>query len=273
MKRTKNQRFLKLSFFATLMLSAFACNVREPGCLDIEADNFDVAAERHDSTLCTYPDLVLSVQYGWADSILQTNYLYQNAHGMHYAIHGVQLLFSNFIVMHNDGPYVIEERIELPLGACNNISPLTVPDDFVFVDRTAFNYTIGTFRKSGVIENAMLTLGIPEDYTPMCIDSLPANHRLKGSRAGYDATLEDFALARFIVSLDSTNASRDTFFSYGSPEKRQFDIGRNFRQGRHDTLFMSVDFHAIFDPVNLAQDPAVVASELGSRIWPAIMVW
>jgi hypothetical protein len=174
--------------------------------------------------------------------------------------------------MHADGSYVIDERVDLPLGDCNSISDLTVPDDFVFVDRTAFNYTVGTSRKSGFVENAMLTFGVPDNYTPICVDSLPANHLLKGSRAAYDAMLEDFALARFIVSLDSINAPRDTFLYYGSPEKREFEVGRTFRQGRNDTLFMSVDFHAIFDPVNLTQDPTIVASELGSRIWPAILI-
>src|SRR3546814_4748507 len=45
-----------------------------------------------------YPDLVLNVFYQWADSSLQTGYLYHNASGMDYAIHSIQILFSGFVV-------------------------------------------------------------------------------------------------------------------------------------------------------------------------------
>ena len=42
-----------------------ACNARVEGCLDVEAENFDVTIDKHDPAECNYPDLQLKVQYSW----------------------------------------------------------------------------------------------------------------------------------------------------------------------------------------------------------------
>ncbi|HLF62143.1 MAG TPA: hypothetical protein VI603_00215 [Saprospiraceae bacterium] len=254
-------------------LVQLACNVREPGCLDIEAENFDFEAERHDASLCIYPDLVLNVFYQWADSSLQTGYLYHNASGIDYAIHSIQILFSGFVVQNAEGEDLsIDERVTIMTGSCTSGTQHQVPDDFLFVDRSAFNYALGAFRGSGPMHLVRVSTGMPDDYTPMCLESLPASHLLRGVRAGYDEQLGDFALGRFIISKDSVNAVRDTFFAYGLTEELQFDLSRTFRQGRRDTIFMAIDFHQIFDPIDLSQDADSVANDIGSRISATVSV-
>lgn len=269
MKKTRSPktRSISILLLACALLVYYGCNVREPGCLDIDAENFDFEAERHDASLCVYPDLILNVLYQWADSSLQTGFLYRNAHGMDYAIHGVQILFSGFIVQNGAGDELaVNESIPITLGECGSGNVIEVPDDFVFTDRSAFNYVIGPFAESGLMQHVKARVGVDDNYTPLCLESLPANHLLRGSRAAYDPDIEEFALGRFIVSRDSVNAVRDTFYTYGVSESLDFDIMRTFRQGRRDTLYMSIDFHRIFDPVNLSMDHTSIAQELASRI-------
>lgn len=269
MRKTRSQKNLSLSmvFLACACLLQLGCNVREPGCLDIEAENFDFEAERHDASMCVYPDLVLNVLYQWADSSLRTGFLYHNASGMDYAIHGIQILFSGFVIQNAAGEdLTIDDRISITTGECSTGNSIEVPDDFLFADRSSLNYAIGPFRGSGSMQLAHVRVGVPEGYTPMCLESLPANHILRSSRAAYDADLGEFALGRFIISRDSVNAVRDTFYTYGVSQNLQFDIARTFIQGKRDTLFMAIDFHQIFDPVDLNQDHASIAQELASRI-------
>jgi hypothetical protein len=273
MRRTRKLKIPELLFVflvLTIILQS-ACNVREPGCLDIEAENFDFAAERHDQTLCVYPNLILNVLYQWTDSSLQTGYLYRNAAGMDYAIHGVQVLLSGFRLQDDSGiDLTIDESLTFTLGECSSGNVLEVLDDFLFADRSSFNYVVGAFRSSGPMTQVSMTVGVPDSYTPLCITSLPANHLLRGQRAGYDEAKGDFALGRFIISRDSVEAIRDTIFAYGTPQLLNFDLSRSFRQGRPDTLYMSVDFHQIFDPVDLSQEKALIAAALASRIGQAI---
>ncbi len=271
MKRNKRRNSLRLSLLFITCAIYSACNVPEPGCLDIEAENFDFEAERNDVSLCVYPNLVLNVLYQWADSSLRTNYLYRNASGMDYAIHGVQILFSGFVVKNRAGEdLVVDDRVTIKAGSCASGSESEVADDFLFADRSTFNYVIGAFRGSGLMNQFRVSVGVPDAYTPMCLESLPLNHILTGIRTAYDTIKGDFALGRFIVSRDSINAARDTFYAYGISEELQFDVARTFTQGKKDTLYMAIDFHQIFDPVNLNQPKDAIANELAVRISESI---
>lgn len=274
MKKNKRRKSLKLALIAIICTALWACNVREPGCLDIEASNFDFEAERHDASMCTYPDLVLNVLYQWADSSFNPSAaLYRNTTGMDYAIHGVQILFSGFVVQRSTGEdLMVDDRVTITTGSCSSGSTQEITDDFLFVDRSTFNYAIGAFRASGPMQEFRLSLGVPDTYTPLCQEALPLTHILRSTRAGYDSTREDFALGRFIVSRDSINAARDTFYAYGMAEELQFDVSRTFRQGRPDTIYMAIDFHEIFDPVDLSLDSISIGNEIAARISGSIQV-
>jgi hypothetical protein len=270
-RRQSNPDFLL--YFVLVCALHWACNVREPGCLDIEAQNFDFDADRHDEEMCVYPNLLLNVLYQWADSSLQQGFLYRNAMGTDYAIHGVQILFCDFSLQNSSGEEVqVEEVVTFITGACNSGSSVEAPDDFVFVDRSTFNYVIGAFRTSGPMQRATLSMGVRDTYTPLCIESLPVTHKLRNPRAAYDETKGEFAIGRFIISRDSVNAIRDTLFVYRMSEELAFDLTRTFRQGRPDTLFMSIDFRNIFDPADLSMPDSVIAADLGSRIRASVHV-
>ena len=162
---------LKRNDFWILFLAAClgfgSCNMREPGCLDVDAVNFDFEADKHDPSLCVYPNLLLNVFYQWADSSLETDHLYQNSVGTVYAIHGVQILFSGFTIRNADGDDLnIEQRLLLTIGECESGNIVDIPDDFVFVDRSAFNYVIGAFRESGPMQQFQFDLGLSDAFQP-----------------------------------------------------------------------------------------------------------
>ena len=270
-RRRSNPEILIWCVFVSTML--WSCNVREPGCLDIDAQNFDFDADRHDQDLCVYPNLILNVLYQWADSSLQQGFLYRNAHGMDYAIHGVQILFSDFLMTDGSGEEIsIEQMISFTAGECGTGNPQEVPDDFLFVDRSLFSFVVGAFRESGPMERLRVSLGVNDAYTPLCLESFPVSHKLRNPRAAYDQTLGDFAVGRFIISKDSINAKRDTLLIYRAPEILTFDLSRTFTQGRPDTLFMTVDFRNIFDPADLSLTNSMIASDLGSRMSQSVQV-
>lgn len=257
-------KFLLLFVFCGILAS---CNVREPGCLDIEAENFDFEADRHDASLCVYPNLVLNVVYQWSDSSLQLGYLYRNDAGMDYAVHNVQILFSAFILENPEGEsLMVDDRVDILPESCDPGSGISVPDDFLFIDRSAFNYVIGAFRESGLMSKMRVRVGVDDALTPLCVSALPLTHPLRAVRAGYDDSIAEFALGRFVISRDSINATRDTIFAYGPPEVLQFDVSRTFVQGRPDTLFMEIDFDRIFSPVDLSLEEAQVGAQLAAQL-------
>lgn len=273
MKKHRRQMGLKPVLLLLFCCIIGSCNVREPGCLDIEAENFDFEADRHDESLCVYPNLVLNVLYQWSDSSLQLGFLYRNDHGMDYAIHNVQILYSGFILENADGEsLMIDDRVDILPVSCDLTAAVSVPDDFLFVDRTTFNYVIGAFRESGLMDSTKVRIGVNEMLTPICISALPVTHPLRTTRAGYDEGVGEFALGRFVISRDSVNAVRDTIFAYGLSEELLFDVSRTFVQGKPDTLFMEIDFERIFSPVDLSQEETQIGNNLAALVAGAVIV-
>jgi len=124
------------------------------------------------------------------------------------------------------------------------------------------NYAIGGFRESGAMEMCRVTLGVPGDYLPLCPERLPAGHLLLRDRAGYREDTGDFAIGRFIVSQDSINAPKDTFLTYAPATELSFPLGRSFKRGLKDTLYMAIDFYQILDPVDWSMSAELVSQKI-----------
>jgi hypothetical protein len=258
--------------FLLLIILCVACNEREPGCLDIQAENFDFDADKDDRSLCNYPNLILNVLYQWQDSSLKTSRLYENSMGMLFVIHNVQILFSDFIVTGNGLESHVVDEVAIRKGTCETGTTEVIPDDFVFVDRSTFNFVLGGFRESGTMNSCQLNVGIPTDYLPMCATQLPTSHVLRRERAGYREEIGDFAVGRFVVSQDSVNAVRDTFFTYMNPTELGFPIGREFKRGKKDTLYMEIDFYEILNPIDWSKSSEEISDAIGAGIPAAVLV-
>ena len=100
-----------------------ACNEPIKGCLDIEAENFDVTAEKNDEGLCTFPSLLLNVGYAWADTAFVTGVFYINDHDQMLSIEEFHFLFSQFNVSRTgtDEQLVVEERTDWWLSDENSL--------------------------------------------------------------------------------------------------------------------------------------------------------
>lgn len=251
-------------------LLGWACNERVDGCLDIQAENFAFDADVHDPSLCVYPNLVLNVSYQWDTVALRGDSLYRSDAGMDFVVHAVQILFSDFRIDDTEGvTHSVEDRVIVRVPPCTDGPQEEIVDDFVFVDRTAFNYAIGGFRPSGHMTEGSVLAGVAQAY---CQESFTAAHPLRSARAGYREASGDFALGRFVISLDSLNAERDTFYVYRTSEQLNFPIDRTFRRGVRDTLFMEIDFSEILMPVDWEAEESVIAATIGEKITAAVRI-
>jgi hypothetical protein len=249
-----------------------ACNEPQTGCLDIQAENFDFDADKDDRGLCTYPALILNVLYQWQDSSLKTAQIYENSVGMPFVIHNVQVLFSDFILEGDGLETQVADEVLIRKGDCESGTDELVPDDFVLVDRSTFNFVLGGFRESGLMSSCRVTTGVPSEYLPICTTGLAATHVLRRERAGYRPDTGDFAVGRFVISQDSVNAVRDTFLSYMSPAELSFPLGRAFKRGVKDTLYMEIDFHQILNPIDWTQSEEVISTSIGAGIPAAVQI-
>lgn len=270
MMRKRGDRPLSgyLSCFALcLTVLVCGCNPRETGCLDADATNFDFGADQHDPEMCAYPNMYLSVLYNWGDTSFVPGEFYQNDLGQHLAVHGVQVLLSQFVMVTVDGAqFGIESLIDWYLKTPDGTELLEVPDDFIFADRSRFDFSMGEVRQSDPLSQYTFYLGVSESLTPVCLDSLPVSHPLRSSKSMYNHETGQFATARFDISRDTTAASRDTLWIFRQPELCSFLISKDLVQGRNDTLSITLDFHEMFRSVDLDVDSAQIVTELASSL-------
>jgi|GEM_PF-6571113 len=262
---------LAFLILAVLISLAIGCNARVEGCLDVEAENFDVTVDKHDPSACNYPNLQLKVQYSWDTLSFSKSAFFTNDLGQLLAFEDVYVLVSQFVLNGMDlGPLVVEDRTEWFIKEGDGGEFIQAVDDFTFVDYSKFSFVLGEWRVTDFVDRLEFFVGVPDSLTPMSVDSLHDGHVLRESRAFYNEETDEFATARFIIARDSARIDIDTFVISSGPLAHSFPISKQLIPGRDDDVDIKIDFYTIFKNVDLEQDSTSIAQQLADNLSGAI---
>ena len=183
---SKRLLFVLLLFSALIFMTCY-----EPveGCLDIDAINYNVAADDPCGDCCTFPSLILRFQHRleWPkdSSTLTYGEFHPNIHTSvltdSFLIDRARYFFSNIILIKEDGTEVnVIDQLELTF---DNGEVQTVTDNFAKLDTENFQARgIGTVKTEGVFTSVKLTLGLEAFLLGKEITSnLPSGHPLDAS--------------------------------------------------------------------------------------------
>ena len=247
------------------------CNARVDGCLDLEAENFDVTADNNDLSLCSYPDLLLDVVYRYGDQTFSRDSLYQNTFGQTFAIPDLYVLFSQFAVTGSEYPrLVVADRTDWFLGTGPEPEEIRAVNDFTFVDQQNFRYRLGEWRQSDFALSVDFAIGVPDSLVPTDPLLIPGENKMTDPRAFYNASEDQFSAARFIYVLDSLEADRDTVHLTPGAFHYSFPLAKELVRGGDDTIRVGIDFKILFDDVDLLSDSVTVVNQLAERLESAI---
>ena len=162
------------------------CYEPQDGCLDLEAVNYDFAADNNAPDDCEYPELRVQFThvYSTADTVLPFQLgtgVYNDVAGNPFSVNGFSFYISSFELERVDGAYLTIEE-ELDIFVLNNNDdpvPQTVPDNFGFV--TAGNIGtigLGTLRESAQLQGVRFFVGVNGQANVAVADSIPATHPL-----------------------------------------------------------------------------------------------
>ena len=262
------------NWIGILLLAAclgIACNARVDGCLDLEADNFDVTADNADPSLCIYPDLLLDVVYRYGDTTFSRQRLYENAFGQTFGLPDVYVLFSQFAVTGVEYPRLtVADRTDWYLGSGPEPEEIRVIDDFTFVDQRNFRFTLGEWRQSDYALSVDFSVGVPDTLVPTDPALIPDDNGMSDSRAFYNEAVQTFSSARFVYVLDSLEAQPDTVHLTPGAFHFTYPLEKELIRGGDDTIRVGIDFKVLFDDVDLMQDSATVVNQLANRLQSAI---
>ncbi|MEL6719310.1 MAG: hypothetical protein AAFP82_11385, partial [Bacteroidota bacterium] len=153
---------MKFGFIALVFMALFfqSCYENMEGCLDVNATNFDVAADRECEDCCTYPLLRLAVQHVYTAKVLEKDTLVRFNLDKPYTLDSINFFsltdlryyISEIKLVRENGDLVdIEEEVEvILLQGLDTVPDFTTKDNFVLIDRSNITPSrIGTFRENG----------------------------------------------------------------------------------------------------------------------------
>ena len=165
-KRTSlRDYFLPVMTGFLILISIAGCNTRIQGCLDVNAENFNLNAEQSCDGCCTYPSLALSLTQRWGDRNFALTDTLFDIHGHPYRISGLVYFLSDWTWVDGQG---ISYHVDSVSATCLD-GDLTYSPDNLLVDTEHFNYTMGLTRQAPVIDSLRFVFGLTQDLS--CLDA------------------------------------------------------------------------------------------------------
>lgn len=251
----------------SLLLLAGACYEPIEGCLDVDAVNYDVAADRNDAALCNYPELRLAFQHLYAkgDTAYRLGLLdsvYYDQQGQPFRINTVRYYLSNIHLVFADGSEEeLEESIEIEIPqAGGGILRRTIEDNFALVSpRVSRNYILGQLRRAGEVQEIRFFLGLQGLANQALPPSFPDNHPLRLVDSTLYFNLDSGYVFQYIEIFRDTIAadSIPVPLRIGTtPYLQEIRLPVNFEKlrGFHTLITLQVDYSRWFSGINARQD-------------------
>lgn len=244
-----------LVLFSLPILSLSSCFEPREGCLDIEATNFDAAAD--ENCCCTYPALRLTLQPRYDTLVWKPDTAYEYAPGRWFRIKEAVFYLSDFQVVQNGVPFPVSDTLSFAVfGPNNDTLPEVLTNDFQLIRRTTVNYAVGTFRPAGDFEAVRFRVGIPDAARHVIPDLAPEGHPLRPQGEGLWLGRDTgFVALRLVITRDSLETTQPDTLVFSRPDFTtvviQSDGAFRHESGYDFPLQLVADFRELFRDVDL----------------------
>jgi hypothetical protein len=251
------EQLLWLLSWCIVLLSIPACNTRIEGCLDANAENFDLNAERDCDGCCTFPSMELALTQRWGDRNYTNEDTLYDIHGQPYKIQDLKYFFSTWGWKDSAGNLYTVDSVN---GVCDE-NIFTYSPDNLIIDSRQFIYTLGSIRQFPVIDSVMFTLGLTEDYSCLDAENPGTPSGLTDQSPLWNKESSSLETMRLIVQKDLDAEIFDTLFIN---DRIDFQMLYDLQMERgHDTqLMLTVDYALWFKDVDI-MDLSTFQSSIG----------
>ncbi|PHN05770.1 MbnP family protein [Flavilitoribacter nigricans] len=211
---------------AFLIVSCFsACYEQVDGCLDTNALNFSLDADRECDGCCTYPALSIRLVHQWIDADTSFTFRYtsgafKDGGGNPFVIDRITYYLQNFSLVTDAGTRVSTTDTVL-VGYLNDIGfyeDRYIPDDYLLINATVSSaFEVGTLAQNGNFTQLQFELGVDDFMDRILPGSLTNNHPL----SLLDTTMYDLNNGRYVsnrldLARDTTQNAEDLLLQYGA---------------------------------------------------------
>ncbi len=235
-----------------------SCAQDQEGCLDIEAANLDITADKACTSCCTYPNLNLSFNHKIAlenDTVnFQLGQGYTNDVFDTFAIQNIQFYLSNVSLIRGDGTKIgVIDTMSFYVQ--NQSMPEQLIDDFQLVNRNTFTYNIGSLKTSGDFIGIEFLVGLDESANNIIPDSITSDHVLAiQTETMYDEPNQSYIFNTFEIIPDTSQ--QDLTKTYNLNTASLVELSKDFTmsKGGNLTLQFQIDYLSFFKGINFDLD-------------------
>lgn len=247
-----------LAFGLPVLCMLFFSNCYEPreGCLDIEATNFDAAADKN--CCCTYPALNLMFLPRYDTLIWKPDTAYEYSPGKWFRLKQAVFYLSDFQIVQNGTAIAVSDTVGLKTwGPGGDTTQTTFPDDFLLIRRTVVAYPVGTFRPSGTFESVRFRVGLPAGAQQVIPALAPSGHPLRPQPEdlwlGRDT---GFVALKLVLTRDTFSSTAPDTLLFHRPDFTSVEVQKDgvftHESGFDFTLSLTADFREMFRNVDLS---------------------
>ncbi len=253
-----------------LIIVAFFTSCYQPkeGCLDINAKNFDVAADEsccdEESCCCEYPDLKLNVNFPlFRDTNLvfdmSTPYSLDNKH--YFSVDSIAFFLSDIYLINEKGERFSVSDSVLVLHA-NDTS--FIKDDIALIRRNQFEYSIGKFQYIEQFVGMECKLGLLDEANFIHQDTLSTSHPLANkSEKMYQGLEKGFNFFRMVFHRDTLLTSPSLIVINDNMMDLSFSFKNPLNFDRGDDVFVNISIYLLnlFETVDFGIDSDALIGE------------
>ncbi len=251
--QARNAACILTAFLVLLAISA--CYKPREGCLDIEATNFDAAADNN--CCCTYPALRLTLLPRFDTLVWKPDTAYEYAPGRWFRLHQAVFYLSDFQLVQGGTAFSVSDTLGLSVfGAAGDTLREVFTNDFQLIRRTTENYAVGTFRPSGAFESVRFRVGLPDAAQRVIPALTPEGHPLRPQNEGLWLGADTgFVALKLIFSRDTLSSTIPDTLVFSRPDFAGAVVQTNgvflHESGFDFSLKLTADYRALFQGVDL----------------------
>ncbi|HEX5111676.1 MAG TPA: hypothetical protein VFV79_02435, partial [Saprospiraceae bacterium] len=207
-RRSWSERIVFLLTVSVLVWAGWGCNTRIQGCLDPNASNFDLTAEKACDDCCTFPLASITLSQKWNETNFSTGNTFFDIHSRQYKIIDLQYFLTSFVWQSSfNTDYTVDSTTANCEGEMFNYTP-----DINVIRPSLFVYNLGSFRTPTEIDSLGFHFGLVQDFS--CLDdslsTTPAI--LTPASPLWNPATNALSTIRLIINRFPTDTILDTLF-------------------------------------------------------------
>lgn len=253
---TETLKWLALPL-AFCFLALQSCNEPRKACLDIEATNFDAAAD--EDCCCEYPQLRIdSLLPRFGALVWKPDTAYEYSSGKWFRLKSIVYYLSDIQLYQNGLPIAVSDTLPFKCwGPSGDTVEVTLANDFQVIRRSSTAYNLGTFRPGGDFGSVQFRVGVPAAAQAVIPGLAPANHPLRlQSENLWRGRDTGFVALQLVLTRDTLLTTQPDTLVFGRPDVDNILIKKDgtFRHesGYDFRLKVRADYRELFRDLDLS---------------------